>query len=85
MTLLACVVPAAFGADAPPESTATVPAGKPTQPAPSKTAGGPEADDELLEFLGSVDSTDEDWLAYLSQADLAKAAKSGKTATEGKK
>lgn len=41
----------------------------------------PEADDELLEFLGSVDSAtgDDDWLEYLSEADIAKAAKAPKT------
>ena len=37
-------------------------------------AGRP--DDELLEFLGSVDAKgDEDWIDYLSQTDIAKVAK----------
>jgi hypothetical protein len=46
----------------------------------------PEADDELLEFLGSVDSDtgDEDWLDYLSQTDPAKVAK-GDKASKGQK
>jgi hypothetical protein len=41
----------------------------------------PEADDDLLEFLGSVDEGDEDWIDYLSQTDIAKVAKAKK---EGK-
>jgi hypothetical protein len=61
--------PAAKG---PPPAAANKPAATP----PAKPAA-PEADDELLEFLGSVDSEtgDEDWLDYLSRTDIAKAAK----------
>jgi hypothetical protein len=49
---------------------------KPAATTPAKPAA-PEADDELLEFLGSVDSEtgDQDWIDYLSQTDIAKAAK----------
>jgi len=65
--LLAGLVPAVHGADA-------------KSPA-SKAAPVPEADDELLDFLGSVDldSADEDWLDYLAQTDIAKVAKAKKT------
>jgi hypothetical protein len=34
-----------------------------------------EVDDELLEFLGSVDSEDEDMIEYLSKSDETPAAK----------
>ena len=49
---------------------------KPAATPPAKPAT-PEADDELLEFLGSVDSEtgDQDWLDYLSRTDVGKAAK----------
>ncbi|MEP7246366.1 MAG: hypothetical protein ABI885_22180 [Gammaproteobacteria bacterium] len=55
-----------------------------------EAAAIPEVDDEMLEFLGGVDSAteDEDWLEYLSQADIAKAAKArtaGPAAPEVKK
>jgi hypothetical protein len=48
----------------------------------AKTAAVPEVDDDLLEFLGSVDSDseDQDWIDYLSQTDIAKVAKEKKTA-----
>lgn len=63
--LLAGIVPAVHGADAKPPEATPV----------------PEADDELLDFLGSVDldSADEDWLDYLAQTDIAKVAKAKKT------
>ncbi len=43
---------------------------------PAKVAAVPEADDELLEFLGGVDSEtgDQDWLDYLSRTDIGKVA-----------
>lgn len=31
-----------------------------------------ELDEELLEFLGSFDGLDEDWMAYLERTDVAK-------------
>jgi hypothetical protein len=44
----------------------------------------PQSDDELLEFLGSVDPAsdavqpdDGSWIEYLSQTDIGKVAKSG--------
>lgn len=51
---------------------------------PQQPGAAPPADEELLEFLGSVDSPadstqqsdDEGWLAYLSRVDLGKVAKS---------
>lgn len=44
----------------------------PAKPAATTTA----ADDELLEFLGSVgEESDGEWIDYLSKTDIAKAAK----------
>jgi hypothetical protein len=67
--LLAGLIPAAAQAD-----DVKTPA---KAPAAAKPAAAPDADGDLLEFLGSVDSDtgDEDWLDYLSQADLVKVAK----------
>ena len=50
--------------------------------APGNATTTAEADDEFLEFLGSVDaeSADEDWLDYLAQTDIVKVAKAKKTA-----
>jgi hypothetical protein len=49
------------------------------KPAASATAAkpaAPSADEELLEFLGSVDEeSDGDWIDYLSKTDISKAAK----------
>ena len=84
--LLAVGAPAAQADDV---KTAPKPAPPKSAPAPSadsastkSAATAPPAavaapDDELLEFLGSLDSEtgDEDWLDYLSQTDIAKAAK----------
>ena len=51
---------------------------------PKKPAPAPVLDDELLEFLGSVDPTsdsvqpdDGTWIEYLSQTDIGKVAKPG--------
>lgn len=65
--------PAAKGP--PPAGAAGTPKKQAATP-PAKPAA-PEADDELLEFLGSVDSEtgDQDWLDYLSQTEIGKAAK----------
>jgi hypothetical protein len=77
LALVVGLVPAAQAADPPAKAEAKKPAhtetAKPAAPAP-------EVDDELLEFLGSVDadSEDEDWLDYLSQTDIAKVAKDKK-------
>jgi len=80
--LLAALAPAAPADEAKP---AAAPASKATpataSPAkPTRPVSAP--DDELLEFLGSVDSEegDEAWLDYLSQADIAKAARKQKAA-----
>jgi hypothetical protein len=44
--------------------------------ASSAKTSAPGADEELLEFLGSVDEeSDEEWIDYLSKADISKAAK----------
>jgi hypothetical protein len=73
--LLVAVVPATQADEAKPPAAA--PAAKAT-PAPARPVAAP--DDELLEFLGSVDSEegDEAWLDYLSQADIVKAARQQK-------
>jgi hypothetical protein len=50
-----------------PAASATTKATKPS---------APSADEELLEFLGSVDEeSDAEWIDYLSKADISKAAK----------
>ena len=81
LCLLAGLVPAGHADDVKtaPKTAATKPAA--ATPAATKPAAVPEADDDLLEFLGSVDSDtgDEDWLEYLSQTDVAKVAKAGKS------
>jgi hypothetical protein len=51
------------------------------KPAPPPAS---EVDDELLEFLGSVDQGDEDWMDYLAQTDPATVAKSPKKEGEKK-
>ena len=56
----------------------------PVKPADAKSAPVPSADDEFLEFLGSVDTdaADEDWLDYLAQTDLSKVSKAKKKAPD---
>jgi hypothetical protein len=75
--LLAVSVPSGQADDAKtPAAAPKTPAASapPARAAPARPVALP--DDELLEFLGSVDSEegDEAWLDYLSQADIAKAA-----------
>jgi hypothetical protein len=43
-----------------------------------------EVDDELLEFLGTVDSDDSAWLEYLSRTDKAASAKTRQRMTQDK-
>lgn len=82
--LVAGLVPASQAQDSSaakpgtPPPQASAPKANPARPAAPQPA--PEADDELLEFLGSVDSEagDQDWIDYLSQTDIARGAK-GKT------
>jgi len=73
MVLVAVIATAASGQEAKPP-TQKPPASKPA-PEPSTVT-----DDEFLEFLGSVDSTDVDgdWMEYLSQTDIAKVARAKK-------
>jgi hypothetical protein len=40
----------------------------------------PQADAELLEYLGSVDAEGEEWMDYLSQTDITQVVKPKKTA-----
>jgi len=54
-------------------ASASVPARK--TDAITKTSVDPSPDDELLEFLGSVDSEDAEWNEYLTHTDIAAAAK----------
>jgi hypothetical protein len=47
----------------------------PKSPPPAKTAPeDPSLDEDLLEFLGTIDSEDEDWIDYLTQTDIEKVA-----------
>ena len=58
-----------------PAVTPSATASKPAAAAPSKPAAH-EADDEFLEFLGSVgEESDGEWIDYLSKTDISKAAK----------
>jgi hypothetical protein len=54
----------------------------PSKPAAAKPAPAPSADDEFLEFLGSIDTdeADEEWMDYLARTDIAKVAKAKKRA-----
>ena len=89
--LLAALAPAAHADEA------TSPAKQPATPiskppvsvgpaAKAANAPGPAtgADDELLEFLGSVDTDtgDQDWIDYLAQTDVSKVAQAKKNAPE---
>lgn len=57
----------------------TAPTSKPVAATPAKPAVH-EADDELLEFLGSVgEESDGEWIDYLSKTDISKAAKAKAT------
>jgi hypothetical protein len=86
LLLMAGLVPAAFAGDTPPSTTAPAKTGaapaKTTAPksAPTPKPAAPAADEDLLEFLGSVDADtgDQDWIDYLSQTDIAKVAKGRK-------
>ena len=83
--LLAAVVPAAQAEEAKAPATTPAPKAAPATAAPAKPVRPAAApDDELLEFLGSVDSEegDEAWLDYLSQADIAKAARKKTAASD---
>jgi hypothetical protein len=89
--LLAAVVPATRADEAKAPAATPPPKAAPATAPPAKWARPAAApDDELLEFLGSVDSEegDEAWLDYLSQADIGKAARKQKAAAadpEGEK
>ena len=52
--------------------------------AAAKAAPAPAAEDEFLEFLGSVDTddADEDWMEYLARTDIVKVAKAKKKAPD---
>ena len=51
------------------------PAADPPKSPPAKTAPeDPALDEDLLEFLGTIDSEDEDWIDYLTQTDIDKVA-----------
>lgn len=82
LTAFVGLVPMTQAAD-PKPATSKPPATKPAEPTT------PAADDEFLEFLGSVDAegADEDWLDYLSRTDIEKVAKAPKKSpeTEAKK
>jgi hypothetical protein len=70
--LLIAFAPLAHADDT--SSTVKKPAASPPTAASKPTATS--ADDELLEFLGSVgEESDGEWIDYLSKADIPKAAK----------
>lgn len=78
--LLVALMPIAHADD--PTGPAKKPAASVTsaapKPAPASTAkpAAPGADDELLEFLGSVgEENDGEWIDYLSKTDISKAAR----------
>jgi hypothetical protein len=65
-----CVVASlALGAGVAQEQKAQRPATEKAPPPPAATEPAPE--EELLEFLGSVDEEDGDWIDYLTATDLA--------------
>lgn len=64
----------------------TLHAEEPTSPPPKSAvakaapaAPSAVADDEFLEFLGSVDDSDREWMEYLAQTDIGTVAKAKKT------
>ena len=57
---------------------ASTAASKPATPAPAKPAAIPAEDEDFLEFLGSVDEDDEEWMDYLARTDVVKVAKAKK-------
>ena len=79
--LLAALAPAAHADEAksPAKKPAPAAATPVTKPAPAPATG---ADDEFLEFLGSVDTDggDADWIEYLARTDVSKVAKAKKNA-----
>ncbi len=93
--LLAALAPPAHADEATspakkPATPAATPISKPpvsVEPA-AKTANAPSpatgADEEFLEFLGSVDTDtgDQDWIDYLAQTDVSKVAQAKKNAPE---
>jgi hypothetical protein len=66
--------PAKKAAASPASSAAATPSPQPANASSAKAVA--PADDELLEFLGSVDEeADGDWIDYLSKTDIAKAGR----------
>jgi hypothetical protein len=90
--VLAALAPAAHADEATSPAKKPTPAAATPAAAPSKSApaAATVADDEFLEFLGSVDteSGEKDWMDYLAETDVSKVAKAKKTgpsATEVRK
>ncbi len=53
------------------------PAAEPPSKSPPPASTAPDdssLDEDLLEFLGTIDSEDEDWIDYLTQTDIEKVA-----------
>lgn len=67
-----------------PKPPATKPASTPAPANAKKPPAAPQPDDDLLEFLGSVDQGDDDWIDYLAQTDPATVAKDPKKEGEKK-
>lgn len=56
--------------------TAGASAEETAKPAPkAQVAADTAPDEELLEFLGSLDAEDEEWSEYLAETDIAQVAK----------
>ena len=76
--LVALMVPAVYADESPVKKPAASSTSATPKPATSTTAkpAAPAADEELLEFLGSVgEEADGEWIDYLSKTDISKAAK----------
>ena len=69
---LALAGPPATPATAAPVSAAATPARSTPAPARAPTPASAAADADLLEFLGSVDSSEPGWHEYLEHTDLEK-------------
>lgn len=68
------LLPAAVRAEEPAKAAAPA---KSTSATAKPAAEESALDDELLEFLGTVDSEGEDWIDYLAQTDIEKVARRG--------
>jgi len=67
----------------PAKKPSATPSATTAKPAATSKPAVHEADDEFLEFLGSVgEESDGEWIDYLSKTDISKAAKKDKASTK---